>query len=58
MRVKQIILGYYANDLITRACIFDDSVTFDANGNFMHYMDGNTWLEPFQGCTSEQCGFL
>ena len=45
-----------ANDLITRACIFDDSVTFDANGNFMHYMDGNTWLEPFQGVTSEQCG--
>ena len=22
----------------------------------MHYMDGNTWLEPFQGVTSEQCG--
>tara|TARA_X000000950_G_scaffold49431_1_gene57842 strand:- start:4264 stop:5406 length:1143 start_codon:yes stop_codon:yes gene_type:complete len=45
-----------ANDLTSRACIFDDSVTFDANGNFMHYMDGNTWLEPFQGVTSEQCG--
>ena len=44
------------NDLITRDCIFDDSVTFDANGNFLHYMDGNTWLEPFQGVTSEQCG--
>ena len=45
-----------ANDLTSRACIFDDSVTFDANGNFLHYMDGNTWLEPFQGVTSEQCG--
>ena len=44
------------NDLISRSCIFDDSVTFDANGNFMHFMDGNTWLEPFQGVISEQCG--
>ena len=41
-----------ANDLTSRACIFDDSVTSDANRNFMHYMDGNTWLEPFQGITS------
>ena len=44
------------NDLISRSCIFDDSVTFDANGNFMHFTDGNTWLEPFQGVISEQCG--
>ncbi|MFL2588794.1 MAG: T9SS type A sorting domain-containing protein [Parvicellaceae bacterium] len=45
-----------ATDINSRACLFDDSVTFDANGNFIHYMDGNTWLEPFQGVTSEQCG--
>ena len=45
-----------SNDINSRACLFDDSVAFDANGNFMHYMDGNTWLEPFQGVTSEQCG--
>ena len=45
-----------ATDINSRACLFDDSITFDANGNFMHYMDGNTWLEPFQGVTSEQCG--
>ena len=43
-------------DINSRACLFDDSVSFDANGNFMHYMDSNTWLEPFQGVTSEQCG--
>ena len=45
-----------STDLTTRACLFDDSVTFDANGNFMQYMDGNTWLEAFQGVASEQCG--
>ena len=45
-----------STDINSRACLFDDSVTFDANGNFIHYMDGNTWLEPFQGVTSEQCG--
>ena len=39
-----------------RNCLFDDSLVFDANGNFMHYMDGNTWLEPWQGVASEQCG--
>ena len=45
-----------ANDINSRDCIFDDSVTFDANGNFTHYMDGNTWLEDWQGVASEQCG--
>ena len=51
--------GWWSNssvDVNTRACLFDDSVTFDANGNFMQYMDGNTWLETFQGVASEQCG--
>ena len=43
-------------DLTTRACLFDDSITFDASGNMMHYMDGSTWLEPWQGVASEQCG--
>ncbi|MAW83057.1 MAG: hypothetical protein CL832_01175 [Crocinitomicaceae bacterium] len=56
---SQTDYGWWSNsstDLTTRACLFDDSVTFDANGNFMQYMDGNTWLEPFQGVASEQCG--
>ena len=43
-------------DLTTRACLFDDSITFDASGNMMHYMDGSTWLETWQGVASEQCG--
>ena len=45
-----------AGDLTTRACLFDDSITFDANGNFMHYMDGSTWLETWQGVAAEACG--
>ena len=56
---SQTDYGWWSNsstDLTTRACLFDDSVTFDANGNFMQYMDGNTWLEAFQGVASEQCG--
>ena len=56
---SQTDYGWWSNssaDLTTRACLFDDSVTFDANGNFMQYMDGNTWLEPFQGVANEECG--
>ena len=45
-----------AGDLTTRACLFDDSITFDSNGNFMHYMDGSTWLETWQGVAAEACG--
>ncbi len=45
-----------SSDIITRNCLFDDSITFDANGNMIHYMDGSTWLEPFQGVSSGQCG--
>ncbi|NBP29879.1 MAG: T9SS C-terminal target domain-containing protein [Flavobacteriia bacterium] len=43
-------------DLTTRACLFDDSVTFTANGNFLQYMDGQTWLEAWQGVNPDQCG--
>ena len=45
-----------ANDLTVRACFFDDSITFDANGNMMHYMDGNTWVEQWQTGSPEACG--
>ena len=43
-------------DVTGRDCIFDDSISFDASGNFVHYMDGNTWIEPWQGVSGEQCG--
>ena len=43
-------------DVTTRACLFDDSIRFQANGTMTHYMDGNTWLEAWQGVAAEQCG--
>ncbi len=43
-------------DLTTRACLFDDSVKFDASGSFFNYMDGNTWLEAWQGVSPDGCG--
>ena len=45
-----------AADVTTRACLFDDSIKFDANGTMTHYMDGNTWLEGWQGATPGACG--
>ena len=45
-----------AADVTTRACHFDDSVKFDANGIMTHYMDGSTWLEPWQGTDPAACG--
>lgn len=45
-----------AGDVVTRACLFDDSITFAAGGNMMHYMDGSTWLEGWQGASPDGCG--
>jgi hypothetical protein len=44
-----------AGDVTTRACLFDDSIKFEANGTMTHYMDGSTWLETWQGA-AEGCG--
>ena len=43
-------------DLTTRACLFDDSIKFEQGGIMTHYMDGNTWLEGWQGATPDACG--
>jgi hypothetical protein len=40
----------------TRACLFDDSIKFEASGAMTHYMNGSTWIEPWQGVASENCG--
>ena len=45
-----------AGDVTTRACFFDDSIKFEANGTMTHYMDGSTWLETWQGVPAEGCG--
>ena len=46
-----------AGDVATRACLFDDSIVFNSNGTYDHYMDGSTWLESWQaGSPPEGCG--
>lgn len=45
-----------AGDVTTRACLFDDSIKFEANGTMTHYMDGATWLEGWQGVSPDACG--
>ena len=47
---EELLTGY-----VPEACFLDDSLVFDQNGNFMHYMDGNTLLLLFQTASS-QCG--
>ena len=47
---------YWAIDaagVSTRACSWDDSITFDINGNMDIYKDGLTWIEDWQG--TEEC---
>jgi hypothetical protein len=43
-------------DVTTRACLFDDSIRFEADGTMLHYMDGSTWLEAWQGANPDGCG--
>ena len=45
-----------AGDVTTRACLFNDSIKFEANGTMTHYMNGSTWLEGWQGVAAEGCG--
>lgn len=45
-----------AADVTTRACLFDDSIKFEANGTMTHFMDGSTWLEAWQGASPDACG--
>ena len=46
-----------AGAVTTRDCLFDDSIVFNSNGTYDHYMDGSTWLESWQaGSPAEGCG--
>ena len=52
-------LSYWSNsdvDVTTRSCLFDDVWTFAADGTITLQMDGETWLEPWQGVDPEACG--
>ena len=44
-----------ANGVIERSCLMDDSIVFNSDGTYNHYMDGSTWLENWQG-VDEGCG--
>ena len=46
------ITQWWANslgDVALRSCIFDDSIKFDPTGTYNNFMDGNTWVEAWQG---------
>ena len=46
-----------AEDITTRACLFDDTYVFNADGTFSQDMQGSTWLESWQaGAPAEGCG--
>ncbi len=42
-------------DVTTRACLFDDTFVFNADGSFQNIQDGETWLEGWQGTDPEAC---
>lgn len=39
-----------------RACYFDDYYVFNMDGSFQNELQGETWLETWQGVAAEQCG--
>ena len=46
-----------ADDVTTRACLFDDEYVFNADGSFKNIMGSQTWLETWQtGVSAEGCG--
>ena len=44
-----------ADGVIARSCLIDDSIVFNSDGTYDHYMDESTWLEEWQG-VEEGCG--
>ena len=45
-----------ADDVVTRACYFDDDYVFNGDGSFNNVLGDDTWLETWQGVDSDQCG--
>jgi hypothetical protein len=46
-----------AEDVTTRACLLDDTYTFNADNTFVQDMQDSSWLETWQeGVTEEACG--
>ena len=44
------------DSVATRYCLFDDIFRFNTDGSFINVMDGETWLEGWQGVESDRCG--
>ena len=44
-----------AEDVTTRACLFDDTYVFNSDGSFNNVLGANTWIEGWQG-GSDACG--
>jgi hypothetical protein len=42
--------------VLDRACLFDDIFRFGDDNSFANLMGGLTWVEPWQGASSEGCG--
>jgi len=45
-----------SDDVTTRACLFDDTYVFNADGSFQNVLGSETWIEPWQGAAAEECG--
>jgi len=45
-----------ADDLTTRACLFDDEYIFSEDGTFQNVLGADTWLEAWQGASPDDCG--
>ena len=44
-----------AEDVITRACLFDDQYVFNEDGSFENVLGTDSWIEPWQGTDPEGC---
>ena len=45
-----------ADDVTTRACLFDDTYVFGIDGSFTNVLGTETWLEAWQGVAADGCG--
>ncbi len=45
-----------SDDVVTRACLYDDTYVFNADGTFQNVLGADTWLEGWQGQDPEACG--
>ena len=45
-----------ADDVVGRACIFDDEYVFGSDGSFSNVLGTETWLETWQGAAADGCG--